>query len=37
VAAVSLAAAVAVAIVVTIVLIHAGGGSRGITTVTTVP
>jgi hypothetical protein len=34
---VSLAAAVAVSIVVTIVLIHAGGGSHGITTVTTAP
>jgi hypothetical protein len=34
---VSLLAAVALAIVVTIVLIHAGGGSRGIATVTTAP
>jgi len=34
---VGLVAVVALAIVVTIVLIHAGGGSHGVTTVTTVP
>jgi hypothetical protein len=34
---VGLAAVVALAIVVTLVLIHVGGGSHGVTTVTTVP
>jgi hypothetical protein len=36
-AAVGLAAVVALAIVVTILLIYVGGGSHGITTVTTTP
>jgi hypothetical protein len=34
---VGLAAVVALAIVVTLVLINVGGGSHGVTTVTTVP
>jgi len=35
--AVALAVIVALAVVVTLVLVHVGDGSRGITTVTTVP
>jgi hypothetical protein len=37
VAVASFTAAVALAVVLTVVLIHVGGGSHGIATVTTVP